>query len=294
MTVRVDAAAAPAFGGLGEFVMRNFLLCIALAAIALPTIYTLTTTLWQSEELGHGPIILAMVLWLFWQKRMVLAVLPERPAKVACLGFGMLGMLCYAFGRSQGILLLEIGAFIPFAMAMLLARRGWPAVRVCIFALFFMLFLLPLPGFIIDALTASLKQEVSSIAEHVLYAAGYPIARSGVLLNVGQYQLLVADACSGLNSMVSLSAIGLLYVYLNGHASVVRNLLLIAAILPLAFFANILRVIALVLVTYHFGDEAGQGFVHGAAGLFLFAAALSSLFILDRLLGLVFRNKGGA
>ncbi len=152
--------------------------------------------------------------------------------------------------------------------------------------------MVPLPGVIVDALTNPLKRHVSEIAEFLLYAVGYPIARSGVTLTIGQYQLLVADACSGLHSLYSLSALGLLYLYLMQHKSVLRNVVIGAAILPIAFGANVIRVMFLVLVTYHFGDEAGQGFLHGFAGMVLFVAALALLFALDSLMGLVTKEVG--
>jgi exosortase len=105
------------------------------------------------------------------------------------------------------------------------------------------------------------------------------------VLTVGQYQLLVADACSGLHSMFSLSAMGLLYLYLMERTSLARNLIIMAAILPIAFAANIVRVMVLILVTYHMGDEAGQGFLHGFAGIMLFVIGLLFLFMLDWVLG---------
>ncbi|HNA30877.1 MAG TPA: archaeosortase/exosortase family protein, partial [Thiobacillaceae bacterium] len=77
----------------------------------------------------------------------------------------------------------------------------------------------------------------------------------------------------------------LLYLYLMGHGQWWRNAILIAAILPIAFFANIIRVMILVLVTYHLGDAAGQGFLHGFAGVLLFVVALLTLFALDGILG---------
>jgi exosortase len=157
-------------------------------------------------------------------------------------------------------------------------------LRALWFAILFIAFMMPLPGTFVDALTGPLKQNVSRIAEQLLYLAGYPVARNGVMLTVGQYQLLVADACSGLNSMFSLGALGLLYLYLKGYGSVLRNAVVLASILPIAFFANIVRVLILVLITYHFGDEAGQGFLHGAAGIVLLLAALSSIVFLDAIL----------
>jgi exosortase len=123
------------------------------------------------------------------------------------------------------------------------------------------------------------------IAEEVLYGAGYPIARNGVVITIGQYQLLVADACSGLHSMFSLMAIGLLYMYLVGRSGWLYNSIMLASILPIAFVANIVRIMALILITYHFGDAAGQGFMHGFAGMVLLTVAVLLLFLLGTVLG---------
>ena len=203
----------------------------------------------------------------------------------------IIGLLAYALGRSQDILLFEVGSQIPVILGALLITLGTKSARALWFALFFLLFMIPLPGFVVDAATGPLKQYISVIAEQVLYAAGYPIARSGVTLTVGPYQLLVADACSGLHSMFSLSAMGLLYLYLMQHTSTTRNLIIMAAILPIAFVANIVRVMVLILVTYHLGDEAGQGFLHGFAGIMLFIIGLLFLFALDGILGFIFPDR---
>jgi exosortase len=149
-----------------------------------------------------------------------------------------------------------------------------------------------LPATLVDAITGPLKNHVSAIAEQLLYAAGYPIARSGVVLTIGQYQLLIADACSGLNSMFSISAIGLLYLYLMRYKSWMRNGLVLAGLLPIAFCANVVRVILLVLVTYHFGDAAGQGFLHGFSGMALFVIALILILLLDGLLSRIIKPRG--
>ena len=119
-----------------------------------------------------------------------------------------------------------------------------------------------------------LKIAVSVVAEAALHLADYPIGRSGVTLTVGQYQLLVADACSGLNSLFTLESLGLFYMKLMNYQSRTRNALLALAIVPISFASNVIRVLVLVLVTYHLGDEAGQGFLHGFAGMLLFAVAL--------------------
>lgn len=253
------------------------------AVLYVPTYISLGKTIWQSDEQAHGPIILLVVLWLLWQKHKALLALPRKSAPASGWVVLILGLFLYILGRSQDILLFEIGSQIAVLCGALLIMRGWPAIGLVWFALLFLVFMIPLPGPLVDAVTGPLKHNVSLVAETLLYAAGYPIARSGVILTIGQYQLLVADACSGLNSMFSLSALGLLYLHLMQYKSWWHNGLLLVSILPIAFCANIVRVVILVLVTYHFGDEAGQGFVHGFAGLILFAVALLMLFGLDSL-----------
>ncbi len=255
-----------------------------LLVLYVPTFYELATTLWQQDEFAHGPIILAVIAWLIWDRRQALFASPARTAPVPGFALLVFGLLIYAVGRSQDIILFEVGALAPILAGVLLATRGWPALRALWFALLFIAFLVPLPGFFVDALTASLKNNVSAIAEQLLYTASYPIARNGVVLTIGQYQLLVADACSGLNSMFSLSALGLLYLYLMRYKSWLHNGLILVSILPIAFCANIVRVVILVLVTYHFGDATGQGFVHNFAGMLLFIIALLGLFAFDSLL----------
>lgn len=257
-----------------------------LAALYLPTYYNLANTIWQSEDQSHGPIILAVVLFIVWQKRDCLTdEIQGRLKPIAGWLLFLFGLLLYVFGRSQGVLIFDIGSQIPVLVGILLITRGISAVRVLWFPLFFLAFMIPLPGMLVDVVTGPLKQLISELTEMALYWAGYPIARSGVTLTVGQYQLLVADACSGLHSMFSLSAMGLLYLYIVQYRSWLRNGVLIASLLPIAFVANTVRVIILVLVTYHFGDEAGQGFVHKFAGILLFVVSLLFLFALDSLLG---------
>jgi exosortase B len=266
---------------------------LGLLVLYVPTYWMLAHGIWNEDEQAHGPIVLVVALYLVWQQRVEFTRTDTPSRAETASGWAVLvfGLLAYALGRSQEVLLLEVGSQVPVILGALLITQGKKSVRALWFALFFLLFMIPLPSFIVDSATGPLKQYISIIAEQVLYAAGYPIARSGVTLTVGPYQLLVADACSGLHSMFSLSAMGLLYLYLMQHTSVTRNLIIMAAILPIAFVANIVRVMVLVLVTYHLGDEAGQGFLHGFAGIMLFIIGLLFLFALDWLLGFFFPDR---
>ena len=257
---------------------------VGLLVLYVPTFYGAATSFWQYDENAHGPIILAIVIWLIWGKRAALFKISSSPAPVFGIVLLILGLLVYVLGRSQEVSIFEIGALMPILAGVLLAMRGWPALRALWFPILFVIFMLPLPGFFIDALTEPLKHHVSEITEQILYAAGYPIARNGVILTIGQYQLLVADACSGLHSMFSLSALGLLFMYLTARNSLLHNALMLASILPIAFVANVVRVVVLMLITYYFGDQAGQGFLHGAAGIVLLMVALIVLVLLDTVL----------
>ena len=126
-----------------------------------------------------------------------------------------------------------------------------------------------------------MKLAVSDVVENVLFYFNYPIAREGVMLHIGQYKLMVADACAGLHTLISLEAMGLLYLHFVKHDLLFRNITLAALIIPISFTANVIRVIVLVLVTYYLGDSAGQGFIHGFAGILLFVVALSLIILID-------------
>ena len=262
------------------------------ALLYLPTWWGLAHTVWPTDEQGHGPIILLVSGWLIWRRRDALAALPARPDTAGGTVLALLSLLLYVFGRSQSIWLFEVGSQVSMLLALALLFRGWAGARLIWFPLFFLLFMVPLPETLVAAVTTPLKSAVSQVAEQLLYALGYPVARSGVTLFVGPYQLLVADACAGLNSMFTLEALGLLYMNLMNHTHVARNVTLALLIIPISFIANVVRVMILVLVTYYAGDEAGQGFVHGFAGMVLFLVALVLIFGVDKLLGLVFRRRG--
>ena len=267
---------------------RAWLIALAgYAVMYLPIYWQAAGGIWQSDDHAHGAIVLIVMLWLFWTLRGAIALAPSRPRPWSgSLLFGA-GLLLYVAGRAFGISIFEMASQIFVITGGLLLLKGPAALRVAWFPVFYLIFMIPLPGLLVDAITGPLKQWISSIVVSVLYAAGYPIAQSGVVLSIGQYQLLVADACSGLHSMFSLTALGTLFMYIMRRKSRLHNAVMLASILPIAFVSNIVRVVALVLVTYHLGDEAGQGFLHGAAGMVLMLVALAAFFALDSLLAAI-------
>ena len=266
------------------------LLVLGWAAMYGPSYYALAHSVWRSDAQGHGPIVLAVGLWLLARKRTELSALPRRPATVSAAALMAAGILSYALGRSQTIWTLEIGSQILVLVALLLFFFGGRGVRVVWFPILFLVFMTPWPGEWVDALTQPFKSAASAAAAALLHGLGYPVGRSGVILAIGPYQLLVADACAGLNSLFTLEALGLLYMNLMRYRSVARNVALAVLVVPISFAANVVRVAILALVTFHFGDAAGQGFVHGFAGIVLFLVALVLIVLVDRLLSLFVRS----
>ena len=267
------------------------ILLVGYAAMYGPVFWWAAHVIWQDDDHAHGAIVLAVVVWLFWTLRERLVQVPAKPSPVlggVIFGFGI---LVYVLGRMFSVSILELGSQIPVVIGALLLLKGPAALRVAWFPIFYMIFMIPLPGVLVDAITGPLKQWISSIVVSILFAAGYPIGQSGVMITIGQYQLLVADACSGLHSMFSLTALGTLFMYIMNRPSRLHNVVMLASILPIAFVANIIRVIILVLITYHLGDEAGQGFLHGTAGFALMFIALAIFFTLDSMLALVLKPR---
>lgn len=264
------------------------IVALGLAAMYIPSFVDLFRGLWRQDEQAHGPIVLAISCWLLYRKWPEAMRLSEG-GKNSAWGWPvfLLGLIFYVVGRSQDILILEIGSLLWLIAALLLLLRGSAALKAQWFPLFFMIFMIPLPSPFVDAVTMPMKMAVSYAAETILYGVGYPIARQGVILQIGQYKLLVADACAGLHTLFTLEALGLLYLNLVRHNSAFRNIALATLIVPISFTANVIRVMVLTLITFHFGDEAGQGFLHGFAGMVLFLSALLLIIGVDSLLQLI-------
>lgn len=257
---------------------------VGMLAMYVPSMVDLFNGIWRSEQQGHGPIVGAIAIWLIYRKWPDVMATPARPARFAGWLVFSTGILLYVAGRVLEVLVFEVGSLIWVLSGLVLLLRGVSALKSIWFALFFLLFMIPLPGFIVDAATQPMKMAVSYVAETLMYSAGYPVARSGVVLQIGQYQLLVADACAGLHTLFTLEAMGLLYLNLVRHESVARNITLAILIVPISFTANVIRVIVLTLITYYLGDEAGQGFLHGFAGMVLFIVALLLIIGVDSII----------
>ncbi|MFP3942408.1 MAG: exosortase B [Alphaproteobacteria bacterium] len=265
----------------------------AFLAMYVPTYGRLASGPWETAQDGHGPFILFAALWLAYSQLREFHFRPLSPRPLSGGAILFAGLLAYVIGRSQNMLFVEAGSQIPVLMGLILVFHGERLLLRLWFVLVFMVFLVPLPGWFMSALTGPLKQTVSALAVDWLYALGYPVSQNGVIIFIGQYKLLVKDACAGLNSMFSLSAVGLFYIYLAHRRNPVHSLILALFILPASFFANLVRVLILILATWHLGEAAGQGIIHDSSGVIMFVAALATFLLLDAVI-LPIRSAGGA
>lgn len=267
-----------------------WLLLGAFVMLYAPTYMTLDRVVWIREGQGHGPILVALIGWLIWTRLPRFIALDAPPSSYAGAVTLLVGATMYVLGRSQDLMALDTFSQVFTLGSIALLYRGWAGLRLMWFPLFFFIFIIPLPTTFVDSVTAPLKMAVSVVSENALHAADFPIGREGVMLVIGPYKLLVADACAGINSIFALEAVGVFYMSIAGHTNKLRNVLLATFILPISFVSNVTRVCTLVLITYYFGDEAGQGFVHGFAGILLFVVATLLTLATDSLLGLFLKD----
>ncbi len=253
----------------------------AIVIMAVPTFATLGKQVWSTEAGAHAPIVLATGLWLLLRRDDRVAPGGRiQPAIIALML--MLALPFYIFGHAYDFISLEtLGLYLVF-LTLYYSVCGIDSVRAHLFPLLYLGFVIPLPGWFVQAVTQPLQNFLSYSATEMLQAFGYPIARQGVTLFIAQYQLLVEDACAGMNSLVGLIAVSLFYIYVMHRATLRYAAFLLLLIIPVAILVNLIRITLLILVTYYFGDAAAQGFLHVTTGLVLFLLAVSIIFGVDQ------------
>lgn len=264
---------------------------LGLLALVVPTMAFIGRESWSGEQGAHGPIVLMTGLWLLWRKWPSVRhfVAPPAAWRVAALVIPLLAF--YALVRVTQIVELEGYVMYATAIAVAYGVVGGAVLRKLAFPLVYLAFMFPPPETVVYALTMPLKIGISEWAIAFLQLFGYPIGGTGVTIQIGPYQLLVAAACSGLNSIVSLSALTTFYIYIR-HADNLRYAsVLLLCVVPVAVAANYVRVLILILLTYHAGEATAQSFVHDLAGLTMFALALLFIFLIDYALTRVFGRR---
>ncbi|WP_310473891.1 exosortase V [Sandarakinorhabdus sp.] len=289
----IAPAAAPPATDWRALLLAHWPMWLGLAAIGLPTLLALAQGPWQEESGVHGIIVLVTGLWLVWRRQdEIMAARQEGNPLITAATFAV-AIPLYVAGRAFEFISIEAAALLLAIVAVAHQYWGLKVTAMLWFPIVYLGFVVPIPGWFLDTITLPLKEFVSELVTGSLAAAGYPVGRMGVTLYIGSYQLLVEDACSGLNSLVSLTAIGLFYVYLIRGSNPLYSLLLLTMVIPIAIAANCVRVAALVLITYHLGNAMAQGYLHNFAGMVTFVSALLFIFALDWALSPIRRRLEG-
>jgi exosortase len=275
----------------GRGLERGALACLWLgvAVLAGPTLVENAQQYWSLDQGGQAPIVLAIGLWLLFRRWPAMqSSASERMGTLStwlALGLGLATSLVYVVGRVAGQYLLESYALYGFLLIGVYATLGPVSLRTGGFPLAYLAFALPVPTFIYQALTTQLRRWLTELIVEGFQMFGFDIVKDGLTLMVDQYQISIEDACSGMNSLFSLSAIGLVYIYLRRPARHLYYGLMLAPILAFAVFSNFVRIAIVVLLTHYFGDAVAQSLLHEATGFITFGVALGGVAALDAVLG---------
>jgi exosortase len=176
---------------------------------------------------------------------------------------------------------------------MVIFLLGWKMLRAVLFPLAFLILMVPIPAIIFNQLTLPLQVFASKLAAWALPMFGVPVLREGNIINLPAMPLEVADACSGIRSLLSLATLTIMYGYLLEQRMLIRVLLALAAV-PIAVAANGFRIIGTGLLVQYWDPDKAQGFFHEFSGWLIFVVSLVMLFLVHQGLKLVLRRSGEA
>lgn len=238
---------------------------------------------WQMEAYAHGPVVAVVVVYLWWRATQsdhegTAWRGGQPPAAAVAL---TVGAVAYVLGRSQQIGYLHVPGLWLMAVGNLLWLGGWQAIRQFGVPLVLLALMTPVPTPILEIVTGPMRHWTTVAANQFLEWAGYPVAREGNTLFVGQYRLLVSEACSGLNSAFSLLTVVVVYLGLSAGRGWARSVVLAVVALPVSLVANVARVVMLAAITFHFGEAAGQGYLHGTTGYVMYVVGIVSVLALE-------------
>lgn len=280
------AAGSLAYASLAQVVSRRLpelcLLLALLVALYAGIIPEMVREWSQNENNSHGFIIPLIAAYFLWQRRGRLLDAPVAPNAAGLLVL-VLGGLMLSLGYLATEYFTMRASLIVILAGLTLALFGTQTFRVVAFPLFFLVFMIPIPMVIYNAVAFPLKLLVSNVSVWVLKAVGVVVLREGNIIMLSDMVLEVADACSGIRSLVSLLALGVAYAAVltlrTGH-----RIALVLSAIPIAIVANIIRVIVTGLLVEYVSPDAARGFFHEFAGMAVFAFALALLLAAGALL----------
>lgn len=256
-------------------VLVFLILIAALIYCYWPTLNGLVNAWSNSEEYSHGFFIVPICAYIVWTKWQTLTDFTVKPS-VWGLPIVIISLLTYVVGKYAGIETLASVSLIPFVAGSIHFLFGYKMLKVLIFPVFFLLFMIPIPSQVFSALTIPLQLFVSKASVLVAQLFQIPIYREGNVIHLPNYTMQVVQACSGLRSMISLLTLSAIFSYLTMRSNVLRSILFVSGI-PIAILVNIVRVLLTILIYYYYNYNLAEGSIHTAFGVFIFILALGLL-----------------
>jgi len=239
-------------------------------------------------DFSHGFLIPIVSFYFVYERRKELSALSP---STAWGGFGLivLGILIFLLGNlatefftMRFSMLVVLGGIVLFLL-------GKEFFKTLLFPIVFLIFMIPIPSVLMDKITFPMQLFASKVAAKSLYLIGIPALREGNIILLANTSLEVAEACSGIRSLISLLALSVVFAYFN-QKTTLKRVLLVLSTFPIAIIANAARVTGTGILAHHYGDKVAQGFFHGFSGWILFVVAFVCLFVVGGLLSRVRTN----
>jgi exosortase len=261
-----------------RFAVRATALTLAVTAgIFTPILYYMALHWKNVPDYSHGFLVAPLAVYFAWERRRDLKRTPIEPSWWGVIPLA-LGALALAIGRLGVELMAMRTAFVLTVIGVVLLLLGRRVARVLAFPLLYLFLMIPLPGSLTVTITFPLQLIASDLAMTPLYWLQIPALREGNIIHLAGTQLLVAEACSGLRSVMALGTLGVVFAYFF-RKNTVERIVIVASTIPIAIVVNAFRVALSGVLTHHFGEEAAEGLIHQTEGFFTFGLAFALLLL---------------
>jgi exosortase len=270
----------PAFFRNAHFKWGSLLIGALVAGVYWRVLAKLVTDWWQIPDFSHGFLVPIFAAYLVWTKRETLIATRIAPTQsgIAVIAFGLFVLILGVYGAE--LFLSRISLVILLA-GLVLCFGGWQLLRELRFVLLVLLLAIPIPSIIFNEITLPLQILASKLASALLPLFGVPVLREGNVIELPAMKLEVAEACSGIRSLVSLFTLSIFYGYFLERSFTRRAVLALASI-PIAIAANAVRILGTGLCVQYWDPDKAMGFFHEFSGWVMFLVSLGCLFFVQR------------
>ncbi len=259
------------------------LVLIALIGLLYRTIlWKLVGQWWTDPNFSHGFFVPMFSVFVVWREREKLAQIPIRQSWRG-LPVIIVALMTLVVGVLGAELFLSRCSFVLLIAGLLIYFAGWQLFRAVLFPWLFLFLMVPIPSIVFNQITLPLQFFASQVAADILRVFGVPVLREGNVIVLPSMPLEVAEACSGIRSLISLGTIAIIYGYF-ADSKVWRRVVLALLALPVAVAANAIRIVGTGLTVQYWDPEKAQGFFHEFSGWLVFVVSLAMLFMLHSLL----------